>query len=323
MKKNSKARLDLALYSDAYDPNADLGFFDLQIYAFNVRSNYFPDPYVGYKIQVANSKYLTLLKDGSRSIGNLVKSDNQEPEKDLLLCYGGSVMFGCYSASDSRTIPGCLAKLESVTNKFEIKNYGLPGGTILQNFSHFFNYAYPSLRPGRQFQLVFLFGFNEYRALYHYGLRSSESIVGPFQALLGNTRVARIISKQKRARDINAHRLSSAPDIELGFLINQMNVFAKLVSELGGKVNFVFQPTLLRSKKVRHGLENTYQNPKETEFNSFVERFSHEISEHHNFIDLSDIFNQIPSQIFIDDVHMGCKGNRLLADSLVKNGIIE
>ncbi len=322
MKKTSKAGLDLALYSDAYDPHADLGFFDLQTYAFNVNSNYVPDPYVGYKMHVANSKYLTLLEDGSRSIGNSVKGDNQEPEKNLLLCYGGSVMFGCYSASNSRTIPGYLAKLESIERKFEIKNYGLPGGTILQNFSHFFNYAYPGFRPGRQFQLVFLFGFNEYRAIYRYGLRFSEPIVGPLQALLGNKRVARIISKQKRSRDINSYRLSSSPEIELGFLINQINVFSKLVSELGGKVSFVFQPTLLRSKKERYGIENAYQKSEETEFNLFVERCSQELSKLHNFIDLSEIFNCISSQIFIDDVHMGCKGNRLLAESLVKNGII-
>ena len=194
-KKQTIESKHISDFVDAYDANVDFGFLYQQSYAFSLNAAYLPDPYIGFKIQIENSNYLSINQDGSRSVGSARTTDSNHSHKQLLLCYGGSAMFGSYASSDIKTIPGFLAQFDSVANNYEIKNFALPGGIVTQNFSHFLNYVYPKLKPGNPFKIVILFGYNEYRTIYHYGFHYNTPIISPLQAVLGNSILSRILRK--------------------------------------------------------------------------------------------------------------------------------
>jgi len=303
----------------AYDKNADLGFFAQQIYAFSSNSNYFPDPYMGFRLIAQKSKYLSILEDGSRSLGSTSISNLYDNKKGLLLCYGGSVMFGSYSASDAKTIPGYLGKSENLSKNYEIKNLALPGAIIVQNFSHFFNYVYPKLAYGRKFRIVFLFGFNEFQSMVINNSIYNSPIVGPLQSLLGKSRIVKLIKSKSRIKDINSARIATSTKIEIDSLINHAEAFARLISLIGGEAFFYFQPILSRSKKKRIEIENKFGKLDIENLDYFVSNFRNKNSNYIKFRDLSDIFDSVDDQIFIDEVHMGCKGNRLISQCIVKD----
>lgn len=318
MKKKFSESQRISDFSDAYDKNVDLDFLTQQIYAFNSNDDFFPDPYMGYKIQSKKSKYLTFLEDGSRSIGFSTSTPPDADNRVLLLCYGGSVMFGSYAATDSKTIPAFLGQINPIVDTYEIKNYALPGGVITQNFSHFLNYIYPTLKPGRHFKIIFLFGFNEYQTLYKHGLTYNAPIVSPLQALVGAGWTQRLNNKTHRQKDILSSRISDSPEKELDRLINHINIFSELISQLGGEIELYFQPTLIRSQKIRVARENTYEKLTVSNLDYFVNRIREGILKSQTFSDLSNIFDNISHQIFVDEAHMGCRGNRLLAKSILK-----
>ena len=122
------------LYKHAYDLDDDItGMFESGIYNFSSNGTYQPDPYVGFSLRNIRSPYLNIIQRYKRET---LRNVNHKKSKSKVFLYGGSVMFGYYSVSDIKTIPGYMSILKK---DLQITNFALPAATIVQNFSHYVN----------------------------------------------------------------------------------------------------------------------------------------------------------------------------------------
>lgn len=302
-----------------YEVEPSVEFLKSNTYAFASNSNYFPNPYFGFEIIKSNNEYLNFNPDGSRSIGNnmTVKSLYElESNSENIFLYGGSVMFGSYAPSDASTIGGFLARDLGTANIF---NFGLPGSIILQNFSHYFNVVYPQICAKKSNNsLIILFGFNEYKNIFHHHKKYFTPIIGPIQSTLGNSALSRLINKTNRARFIKNESTSSNPLEESLFLFEAINRFVEILGQMGTKVFLLFQPISQLSTKTKFGPENhSISNSDLKSLKSFYSLAEKKLditnSRFHNLI---TIFDREERQIFLDEVHVGDIGNRIIANEI-------
>lgn len=288
-------------------------------YAFASNSRYIPNPYFGFEIIQKNNKYLNFTKDGARALDENFEKNlfcEIEQKDKIVFLYGGSVMFGSYALSDSKTIGGYL---NTYNSNYRIFNFALPGSIIYQNFSHFFNYAYPKIsKLGSEVHLVFLFGFNEFQNIFRYSNRRNYPLISLPQLLFGNTVLGRLSSRTKRARYIKHVNKNEDKYQETKLLFQDITIYCDLLKSLGIKIYLLFQPNIYLSKKILIGEENRFKNVEKNSYENFRNIALESLMQKDFFYDLTEIFDEELGELFLDEVHIGSVGNRIIANQISK-----
>jgi hypothetical protein len=303
------------LYSGAYEGDFSTEIFSSNIYAFASENKFISDTYMGFSIKPSNNIFLSSSIELGRRTGNLNLNFSHLYEKSIpIFCYGGSVMFGSYAVSDFKTIPGFIAQQGPKFN--DIFNFALPGSIIQQNFSHFFNKVIPKTRLNKFF-LVILFGFNEYLTIFKQNLKYPESQINVIQSLPLGVNYKKLIMRSKSIVKFHKEKQSINPINECKLLITSIKNISSFLECTNGELLLFLQPNLALSKKKLYGIEKLAKNDSVAVDLETLRTSMYNDSElRHKIIDLTEIFDGINRQVFIDSVHLGSYGNRVIAEKI-------
>ena len=306
-------------YQGAYDSDLPEDFFESNTYAFATKSEFVPHPFMGYRLRQTPNAYLKFTDDGGREItdgGDSPKVSNLSEHDQPYFMYGGSVMFGSYALSDSRTIPGYTQKELEGSKVF---NFALPGSVFSQNFSHFLNVVLPRVTHVKHFYFILLFGFNEFQCLSKLKLKSSEIQLSYSQILFGNSLLGRLAKTQSRIKQIELERKSIDSLEEIDLALIRLKQLTSLIVKLGGTPLIALQPNLFLTRKQLFGRERKiFAEAPIVGLNSFRCRAREAFDNNEFFVDLSEVFDGVDRQVFVDGVHLGCFGNQQIARNLIE-----
>ena len=311
-------KISVEQYIEAYNKKDDvIGMFKSGVYNFSKNGSYVPDPYVGFRLREIRSRYLNISKTYRRLSMQISKKHSIENQK--IFFYGGSVMFGYYSTSDETTIPGLIS---ATNDKLHTYNYALPAATLSQNFSHYVNKVLVETNDlNKRHKVVCLIGYNEFLSSYRYKLKYGTPVVSTHNALWGPSKIGQFLYKIPGYK----FRLGE-PKMENFNLTNLVNdtiktieVFNSTVEAFGGEFILFIQPSLSTARKEKIGIEIQQETDMQffkyyQEFNASLIRYFTKKSNIHN---LTSIFDRCRFQIYLDQIHIGTKGNEIIAKEIL------
>ncbi len=322
-------------YQDAYDHYVPV--LENSTYAFASNGDYAPDRYLGFRLRPLdrwiNGK--RVLKTNSLGL-RCPEIDQMARDRDLAVFLGGSTLFGSYAPSDEETIPAfCETFLHE---RLRCINAGANGHVFTQHVSLFANYLLPYLKPKN---VVVLAGYNDFLACCRYNKAYGEIIIDDFQVILHDYprrplrtagKIMAKYAKMKASRVLPTMKPLSVPSASLRFdaqargrLERYVQIFTQhilsldaLCASMGAQFSFFLQPALVLSSKSKSAFEqNLERTITDTPllaafYNALKNRMTGKVS----FYDLSDAFAGVNQTVFIDPVHMGDRGNRLLGERI-------
>jgi len=306
------------LFKSAYDFDDDItGMFKSGIYGFSSNGTYQPDPHVGFSLRNVKSPYLNILERYKRETYRDIEIKKY---KSRAYFYGGSVMFGYCSVSDIKTIPGYI----SILNKdVQITNFALPATTIVQNFSHYVNKVINTFNTFRENHYVScLIGYNEFILSYRRNLKYGVPAISIHESVWGPAKIGQVLfrlpSYKMRLNEV------AKEEFELnrlvGQVVNSIEVFRKVVEDFGGNFSVFLQPCLSGREKILCGreLDLVPDNEFTSNYLKFIEAINTHFENQNIIYDLTQLFLSKKFQIYIDQVHLGSKGNKLVAEKILE-----
>jgi len=304
------------------------------------------NPYVYYGYKSFHGKRTTIDNEGNRvSTGN----DTGAGTRLKIWFLGGSTMFG-FGVSDENTIPSSVAKILKET--YGVDAYCLNMGRLsFVNQQETFLY-YLKLRPGaRPDIVVFYDGFNDmYTAIKHkevglswyedkrkkeFNVISEETLwpsirsVGSSLALaFHKTNLSKLMKRLEGYR--NEQKKPEPPAEPLRTLLEEAancflwNVEAShdISTKHGIGSIFYLQPAIF-NKGVLSSFEKSFTEKDPLNFKASYEIFREAIRKKNNdgdiVKDISGAFQNVEECLFMDNVHINAKGNKLIAEIMAKD----
>jgi len=338
------ARPDSAAIADA-QAGADwaIGYFDE--FGRAVRVDW--RPYVGWWQRPFRGTYVTLDRRGLRPTPGEERTD---PGTVRILCFGGSTMMGM-GARDDRTIPAILAaRLGELGHRVALTNYGQLGHNSTQELIA----LEQLLRIGTKFDIALFYdGANDIAAAEQTGraggLLNEQRRRAEFNLLLNERRrdlfaVALLSAIPRTLRRLR--RLTGAPlrgplpepeadlsrvDLQqlagavLDIYFANQRIVRLLAAEYGFRAIFYWQP-VITTKRVKSADEQRFeadhtrdviarQALNEAVIGEYRRRIG--IAGEVDAVDLSALFDEVVSPIYIDMVHLSEAGNLAVAEAIV------
>jgi len=344
MRYRRSNRPDSAAVADA-QAGADwaIGYFDE--FGRAVRVDW--RPYVGWWQRPARGNYVTLDRRGLRPTPG---EDRAEAGTVRILCFGGSTMMGM-GARDDRTIPAILAaRLGELGHRVAMTNYGQLGHNSTQELIT----LQQLLRTEARFDIALFYdGANDLAAAEQTGraggLLNEQRRRAEFNLLLNERRrdlfVAALLSaiprSLRRLRRITGAPLRGPlpePEADLSgidlrrlagevldvYFANQ-RVVRLLAADYGFRPIFYWQP-VITTKRVKSGDEQRFEADhtrdvvarralNEAAIGEYRRRI--DIAGVTDTVDLSALFDEIASPVYIDMVHLSEAGNLAVAEAMV------
>lgn len=320
---------------EAYFDKIDI--FSKNIYSHARNNEYVPDPYIGFKLKKLNKiiEKKTILK--TNNLG-LRAEDNFLNEKFDNVFLGGSFVYGAFSPSNETTLSSYYQTITGLKSL----NAGIPGHLLKQHFSLFLNY----LKKISFDKLIFVFGFNDmanclnkknyndikFDILHNkinriinepikQGLKISIGGILEFLQIKQST-YNLLYNNKKKIKKINDYNNDISDYIN--DMITDIRYFNNL--RISNKIYFFIQPTLITSQKKLSNYEQNVLDTRNLKMVEFCKNFhkilNDKIKDIKNIISLENVFDNEESTMFIDDVHVGDKGNKIISkkiNEIIKN----
>jgi hypothetical protein len=310
-------------------------YFYEDVYSHFKNKEWISDPFIGFKLKklkkILNKKIIL----ETNQLG-LRTSDNYKQKNYKIIFLGGSFVFGSYSPTDSDTIPKHYENL----SKERSLNAGIGGHVLKQHFSLYFNYLYKN-QPNKIF---LIFGFNDMTNCFN-NKKPEDLRISLFQAEFKTSfyslfiiLILKIITSLKIDFIFNLYKnfffSSKAVRIsndkkkysgieeycnELVILLNNFKSYC-LVNEIS--LITILQPSLLLTKKKLNSYEENYMKTVSIDKITFAKKFYYtlgfKLSNFHDFYNFTNIYDDINKGIFVDEVHVGDRGNAIFAKKIYK-----
>ena len=269
-------------------------------------------------------------------------------QKDSIFIFGGSTIAGIGSLSNKETIPAQLEKClrEKKVDK-QVINVGFPGDYSLQQKHRLFNRVLVKNNPSH---IIFFDGRNDahYTTFQNYlPFNANFGIWGSLQKgsfdntkpkLFYNTsnlakNSIKLASKVYRNRILLENEISSKINDNIDKGIHIYNDVGKDVAIQLNHLNIKFirilQPTLFVGNKKITESESEFINEyfKRSRLLNNQKKYVESINKFYNkaskikesyFINFSDLFDNINSQLYVDTVHYNYLGNRIISKNICK-----
>lgn len=295
----------------------------------SIPTEYFP--YLGYRRKGAfKGKYVNIDEKSIRITSNPCRDESEI----RIFMMGGSTIWGTGSR-DSFTIPSQLSKYLCNENiSAEVINYGESGYTNTQEMIKFML----ELREGNIPDiLIFYDGVNEVFSAFQnktagypqnlshrrteYGLRNEFNIIKP---LLSKTNTGKILQKISDRIKLNNDNIDSLEYIEkeiADIYIENIELIQTWADRYDITVFFFWQPTVFTKKKLTKSemsiiarenkdLKKLFQNTYD-----YVRLYEGLPA---NFTNLDSCLNNTSEGLYIDFCHVTEKGNRFIAEEMLK-----
>lgn len=315
-------------FLEAY--NNKINVFEHKVYSHASNNEWVADPYIGFRLKKLKKKINNNLILDTNYLG--LRAENNFYTKNYNSIFlGGSLVYGAYSPTNSSTISSFFEKYVGL----DCLNGGIGGHVLKQHFSLYFNY----LNGVETKNIIILFGFNDMGNCFNgkfyndikldifqkkinlitqkpfvEGLKISLSEILKYLKLKN---LASILLKKK----LITHKFS---EIDVSKYLDQLCLNIKWFNEniKNKKVYFFIQPNLVTTKKKLTIYENNVISSRQIEKIEFCKNFYLELrkktKEISNVLSLEDVFNDNKDTIFIDEAHVGDKGNEIIAKKIYK-----
>ncbi len=280
-------------------------------------------PYIDYR-RAPNyqGKYINLDKNSIRK--TIPNCSDASPNPVKIFVFGGSTIWGTGSR-DEGTIPALISKNLCEKNiAVEVINFGESGYTNTHDMIRLLL----ELRQGNKPSIVIFYdGVNDVWSSYQNGIAGLPQNVYNRKSDFNTRNQIRLFNFIKYSnfmRVINEvlflfdeKQLSVNEDLEkqtASIYYNNTKIINNIGKEEGFKTFFYWQPTIYTKKTLSEDEKNKIN--KNTVVGNMYIDVSEEIKNSNEIKDLSGIFNEYDETIFIDDVHISEKGNKIVADQI-------
>ncbi|MGI9493656.1 MAG: SGNH/GDSL hydrolase family protein [Geminicoccaceae bacterium] len=347
LKDNHLKSIDRRSVADTYDnaPWTEDYFKELRESSFDVRWM----PHVYWRRNPYDGEYVNVAHDGLRLTPNSVTNSTGSSPKPEIFLFGGSTMWGT-GARDSFAIPALLLQeLKKRGINANVRNFGESGYVSAQELAMLMH----QLRNGDIPNIVIFYdGVNDVFSAYQQGtagipqneigrtrefnltkpIRRQDLIDEPLEA----SSTMRFIRILVGAPDSNNQTISDQDHMELAQDVistyaNNVRMAHALAEYYGFKTLFYWQPTVFE-KKILTDYEKGELERVNSEQRSFFDMTYNLIRDEGElfptsilFHNLSEVFSDTHEPIYIDWMHLGERGNSIIAQRIVDdvNRIIE
>ncbi|SJN58088.1 hypothetical protein VR7878_02649 [Vibrio ruber DSM 16370] len=284
--------LDYQLYSKYYDDNHTLKYRYL--------------PYVGDVIQPGDYGIYKINQLGGREYDY----DSSSVKTKKLLVLGASQAFGFYNSSDKTLV----TYLSALLPEYEIDNYSSPGQMVSQNLA---NWQRIHEMTGEYYDLAIIVNgpfdyVTEYNKFITRKNNEIKNQIAFFYLMdLVEKKIDSIMSDSTASIDEYYNKL--IPNKIMGDFEDIINYGASLNTR-----TLIFIPPVVWGNKAN--VDNIGKNITKNAFlNSAARNLSDLSIKNSNVIDMSNVFDDMDEQFFIDfSAHLTPNGNHLLAKKIVK-----
>lgn len=312
---------------DAFDNKVDV--FSNNIYSHASNNEWICDPFIGFRLKKITRKINNQIILKTNSMG-IRASEIFLKEKYDTIFIGGSFVYGAFAPSENETIPSYYEKII----KSKVLNAGIGGHVLKQHFSLFFNY----LKSIKAKKLIFIFGFNDMGNCFNgkeyknikldiFEKKINKVLENPIKQsfIVIFSQILNILKLRKLVKNIffkkkisNVISSESYIDKYIDELSNDLEEFNKM--QLNKKIFFFIQPNLITSKKKLSNYEKIVINNRDENKKNFCKIFHQKLENKifriNNVYNLNNIFDHRNDTIFIDDAHIGDKGNLIVANKI-------
>jgi len=284
------------------------------------------EPYVHWKREPFEGTYLNVDENGHRVTVKPVLSDSAKK----VFVFGGSTVWGT-GVMDIHTIPSILQ--EELGPDFDVYNYGEMGWVAAQEF----NMLLSLLSKGEIPDIVIFYdgGNDSFASVYSPAIPRDPQNVRNHEEALKTSYLYRMIqgstlrkTLRRLTRNVNWDEVvRDSIDVNSMELINLYNHHIKQVQAIAEaydfEVYFFWQPILLSQSRQMEEYELEFIN-KTSEVRLDAEALIYEKAkeafssrEEEGVFFIGDIFNEVEGPIYMDWIHVGEKGNRIIADEFI------
>jgi len=296
-------------------------------------------PWVMWRHQQFNGKYITITAEGLRKTWNPAVPPGQKAKK--VFCFGGSTTWGV-GARDDFTIPSLLSKkLNQGRERFLVVNYGERGYTLMQEVINLVVLLKQGNVPD---YVIFYDGVNEVlvgsknnQAGSFYGADTVEFKLFKMAEEGFWTKIGRTLQEAKiylalkdlrawvrrqlkRARGHSPEEekaLEKLADDIVGDYLKNMEFVRDLARGFGFKYLFVWQPALITNKALtaEEKQEPSWNNMDLVKTYQLVYARMAKVQQSH-FYNIADMFDQKTDTLFFSWAHITEEGNAQVVDRL-------
>tara|TARA_B100001173_G_scaffold299952_1_gene299005 strand:- start:1731 stop:2717 length:987 start_codon:yes stop_codon:yes gene_type:complete len=315
-------------FLDAYNNKIDV--FEHKIYSHASNEEWVADPYIGFRLKKLKKKIDNNIILDTNYLG-LRAENNFNLKKYDSIFLGGSLVYGAYSPTNFSTISSFYEK-----NVSEVcLNGGIGGHVLKQHFSLYFNY----LNAIETKNIIIIFGFNDMGNCFNGKLYQDvkldifqkkinlivekpikEGLKISISAILKNLKLKHFVSKLIKKNS----KVNKTSNFDLSKYLDDLCLDIKWFNSNNKNKNIYFfiQPNLITTKKKLTDYENTVISSRQIDKINFCKNFHFELKkktkEISNVFSLEDTFDDNKDTIFIDEAHVGDKGNEIIAKKIYK-----
>ena len=292
-------------------------------------------PYVYWRHRAFSGKYVNV---DDRGIRYTLKAGNPAPTAPpyTVFMFGGSTVWGT-GARDTRTIPSLVASgLRREGMEVNVVNFGEAGYVSTQEVIQLLL----QLRQGNIPQLVVFYdGVNDTYSAYQQGVAGIPEnefhrvsafrpsigtlLAGAIRELPTSKLARKIVSRPQRGKTAHRTEPKNLAQEVVEMYYGNIAVVESLSKSFGFRTLFYWQPTIFGKQTLSH-YESREREKLQNAEEFFLEtgreiRKRSEAGTEGILKDLSDVFREVSSPLYIDWCHLGEYGNSLVAQKIVED----
>lgn len=325
--KGQKSDIDPRVDFDVYQ-NKSMAKDYFNEFQQSGQSEYYP--YLGYRrVPNYSGKYINI---DENSIRRTINKCNNTSKKIRIFMFGGSTLWGT-GARDEGTIPSLLSgELCKSNPSIEVTNFGENGYVSTQEMIK----LQLELRAGNIPDIVIFYdGVNDvYSSFQTYIMGQDEAglpqnnqnrkddfnsrnrfnlagVFHNFYSLINSDQARRILNNEKKVdRSIDPQLINDTANI----FLNNSRIIKSLEKEYNFKSFIYWQPTIYTKNILSEDEKNKIGITQELR-DLFIQT-SNKVVKSRDVHDITDVFNDYNSTIFIDWCHMAENGNEIIAKKM-------